>query len=889
MYDFIETILSESISDPAVSFVFPSEAAAATWSRRALEISGARALSVDRFMGWDTFKERLFSRHRDALPAERRARLLWAASALDANARDPFLTALIREEHRRESLAYVPYIAGILPNLRRIAEGAGRLPGDDKVRDFSALHARYRSFLSDSGLFEPSYETLPATKAGGLHILFCPELARDFGDYRAVLAASDAVRIVDLPSETALPALLRFPNLHEELAWIFRTVARDLDSGLRPEQLAVTVPDLEDTAPWVEKAAALAGVPAEIRSGFPLARHPVGRFLAALGACSERSFDLESVTALLLDRFLPWKEPASARDLVRFGIKRHAYAPFRSGGRTFDPWLESFRVCGVPEAGLDSYYRRLKAGVERVTGAADFRALAAAFVGFRKEFLDESRLTEEDQRSFQRAMDELKGFARKETELGLPAPAGSAFSLFRNALSEIRYVHQSAGPAVPVYDYRVSALLAVRKHFVAGCSQEGLRVSFGDAPGLREDQKEALGLPDRDVSAAYLGAYAASGCTVFSYAEEGFRGWNLPYPAFSRGAAAKPPEDYESLRSTDPWTGEAAAWCGGAFPEEVRAEQRAAVRFAARSLRPPESDYERDLAAPEAIRIILSRFSETDGRLRLSATQVEELRSCPFAWLLSRGLALREELSGIGFFDALLAGEMAHEVLRALYKRISDSGPFGSEEPSVYESWIEPAIARTLPDFERRYGPFLRPMFDAYVPKLTDRIRRLLAEEAVSFRGWEIEKLEDEMQKDYPDLQAVLTGRLDRLVRLEEDYAIIDYKKRRLPRLDEVYADDDDNLQAPQMAAYVLLCEHQGKPIRRARYWSLEDARALDVLGPGALDRGDYGESLAVFDRYLGETADTLRRGDFRPPRPEERNCGTCGWQAACRVRYATG
>ena len=889
MYEFIETILSESISDPDVSFVFPSEAAAASWSRRALEISGVRALSVDRFMGWDTFKERLFSRRRNARPAERRARLLWAASALDANAREPFLAALIREEHRRESLAYVPYIAGILPNLRRIAEGAGRLPGDGKVRDLKALHARYRSFLSDSGLFEPSYETLSAPEARGLHILFCPELARDFGDYRAVLAASDDVRIVDLPAATSAPRPAPLPQPSRGAGLDFPNGRSG--PGLRPPPRTA---GRHGPGPGRHRPLGRKGCgPGRGPRGDTKRPSPGPASGGKVPGCPGSLLGAElrpGIRDSLAFRPLPPLEGAEpARDLVRFGLKRHAYAPFRSGGRTFDPWLESFRVCGVPEAGLDSYYRRLKAGVEKVTGAADFRALAAAFVGFRKEFLNESRLTEEDQRSFQRAMDELKGFARKETELGLPAPAGSAFSLFRNALSEIRYVHQSAGPAVPVYDYRVSALLAVRKHFVAGCSQEGLRVSFGDAPGLREDQKEALGLPDRDVSAAYLSAYAASGCTVFSYAVEGFRGWNLPYPAFSRGAAARPPEDYETLRSTDPWTREVAAWSGGAFPEEVRAEQRTAVRFAARSLRPPESDYERDLAAPEAIRLILSRFSETDGRLRLSATQVEELRSCPFAWLLSRGLALKEELSGIAFFDALLAGEMAHEVLRALYQRISDSGPFGSEELAVYESWIEPAIARTLPAFERKYGPFLRPMFDAYVPKLTDRIRRLLAEEAGSFRGWEIEKLEDEMQKDYPDLQAVLTGRLDRLVRLEEDYAIIDYKKRRLPKRDEVYADDDENLQAPQMAAYVLLCEHQGKPIRRARYWSLEDARALDVLGPGAMDRGDYGESLAVFDRYLGETADTLRRGDFRPPRPEERNCGTCGWQAACRVRYATG
>lgn len=886
MPDFLESAVAESLPDPSVSFVFPSEVAADSWARRALSLAPEPALFTDRFLGWDTFKARLLSRRAPGRAANDTTRLLWAASALDANARSPFLETLLRPEYRSEFSGYVPFVAAVLPTLRRIADRAGARPDSGKIRDLLALYTRYRSFLSERGLYEPSWEPPPSPEPGSRWILFCPELARDWEEYRPTLAASDGVRILGLPESSDCPPLAEFPNLHEELRWIFLSVAKDLDSGMRPEEIAVTVPDLDETAPWVEKAADLAGVPAEIRSGLPLARHPVGRFLSSVGSCAERDFDLESVSALLLDRFLPWKEPDRARSLVRFGIRRHAYAPYAVDGRTRDPWLESFRVCGVPEPGLDSFYRRLKAGVRQVARAADFRSLAQAFVAFRREFLDETRLSEEDARSFQRAMDELSALGRTEADLDLGAPEDTAFPLFRTVLEDRRYVPQSSAPAVPVYSYRVSALLAVRRHYVAGASQEGIRVRFVSAPGLGDEEKAALGLPDLDASQAYARAYASVGQPVFSFPKEGFRGWNLPYPWFSREGRVGPAPDYASLRESDPWVRETRAYDGDGFPPALLPAQSRAFRSALRSLGGPEVRQERASAA--AAERILDRVRRADGRLRLSATQVSELLSCPFAWLLARGLGLKQEVSGVGFFDALLAGEMIHEALRLLYRRIAESGPYDDRRLDEYRAWVRPSVEGILPRFEAEHGPFLRPMFEAYIPKLADRIERLLEEEAETFRGWEVESLEGELEKDYADLEAVLVGRLDRLARRDGQTAIIDYKKRSIPKKEDVVPDPEGNLADLQMAAYVLLCEAAGRTVSRARYWSVEDVKPLDVLGPGVATREDYQPALDAFERGLKETAEKLRAGDYLSFPPENRSCGNCPWTSICRTGYAT-
>ncbi|HTX73019.1 MAG TPA: PD-(D/E)XK nuclease family protein [Rectinemataceae bacterium] len=894
MIDWIRELLAGAVADGATRFVFPSQAAADSWSRRAPALFGLAAVETARFMGWDRFKEERLSRRSDLRPADRVARMMWAATVVARQARSPFLRKILGPFPPSE--AFTAFLARIPPSLALV----GKVPEgleDELLRDLGRLRADYAEFLATKALFEPGWESLPEPEEGERFFIIAPELMEDYDRYSSALEGRRDIMLCRLPAPE-LPTMLRFPSLFEELRWTFLQIARLLDEGCRPEDVAVTLPSLDAAAPYVRAAAERAGVPIALREGELLSSTPFGRALSGIDACVRRGFAFDAMRDLLLDRFLAWKgsRAEAARDLIQFGIEYHAYAPYTDSGRKVDVWEESFETSGGGRfSDLRAFYRDLKRALRGIATAGSFRDLLREIAAFRSAFLDESGWDEAEVMRVQRAMVELGSLVRSEEELGLAGGLPEPFALFLRLLGETRYVPRGGEVAVPVYPYRVSALLCVRHHFVLGCSQDGTSVRYAALPYLREDQKERLGLADRDASGDFSAAYALdSGCRP-SYAEQGIGGWSAPAPRFP----SAPPSagEHERLILNDPLAAEARAWSTAAgLPAALLPMQKEAALRAAPSLAAKGSDYGSSgtLASSRARVAVLAPRLTAAGLLRLSATQLEEYLACPFGWLLARGLGLEEEPSGVGFFDARLAGEMAHAAIRALFQEIAASGPFVSAQRARYEALIPAVLNEALRRFEAEKGPFLVPMFSAYRPLLADRLRRLLAAESW-MEGWEAGEFEASFERDYPELGALLQGRADRVAQRGDEIAIIDYKKRKLPRKADLVIDPDPEggggLAALQIAAYVTLAEAGGGRVERAAYWSIEDAKRLVVVGEDGLrSREDYAAELLAFERSLAVVAKGLAAGDFRLGSGEACAAGgdTCGWAAICRCRYAT-
>lgn len=925
---WLEALLAPRIKDRGQSFVFPSQSVADAWALEAPLRFGLKTVECGRFLGWDRFRDEALAAKGRGKQADDFVHMVWAAGIVARQRERPFLRRIAGPG--KPSEAFVPFFAKLPPSLEKAGRAIGRTEptidragpaGDETLSDLLLLRDDYAAFMERHGLFEPAWESISMLPGEGGWLIIAPELMEDFAGFRPGLE-----RLAPRVSLCPLPAakeglkdtiLYKFANSYEEIRWAFLEIGRLLDEGVPPGEIAVTAADLEAARPYIARAAALAGVPAAVKGGSPLAASPFGRLLKEIGEASASGFDFEPLRTLLLDRFANWKQAGAARGLLDFGIERHAYASYSSKGTMVDIWEASF-ASAPGSQGIRDFYRELTKALRCIASASSFSNLRIAIVAFRKRFLDESGWSETEEREIERAMVELDGLAKAEREYADEGGLLSPFGLFLKALETTTYVPQGAssgGASVPVYPYRVSALHPARHHFVLGASQEGISVAYSGLPFLREDQKARLGSPDSDASPDFAAAYAASARgTVFSYAEESFSGWSVPHPWFARRAEAsgngngngspRLPGNFAALRSSCPLASEAAAWrgeCG--LPERLLGAQIAAFDSALPSLRAPASRFAKARASAVSLGALLPRITRQDGLLRASATMLKEYSGCPFAWLLARGLRLEEEASGIGFFDALLAGDMAHAALRVLLADMGRLGPIEARHREAYSACVKDSLASVLPGFEAKEGPFLVPMFEAYAPLLGDRLERLV-DALVEDPGWEAGKLEEAFERAYPGLGAVLEGRIDRLARLAESgsHEIIDYKKRTLPRKESLKstaraaAEQGGEAQAGelgdyQMPAYVALCEAAGLKVEAAAYWSIEDAKWLKVMGPEAEvagTRAEYAPEMAAFEAALGRVLAAMRQGDFRPSGGDTGACEGCGWKAVCRTRYAT-
>ncbi len=1034
--------------------MFPSQIAADAWAVEALrmgetseapEIAGregatseaegpGRAVDPDRLIGWDRFKELFLSERKAEKPANRVTRTLWAALVVSRQSEKPFLRSILGTG--RPSPSFVGFLAKLPPSLASLAEAAAaarqageaaaaaeeaaarqaEAASDPLIGDLLELHRNCSDFMATRGLFEPSWEKPVARALDRPHILIAPELVEDWDEWRESLATVEGFGTFTLgdlgaaKEAAAEKGLLAYPGAWEEYRDVFLRVAALIDAGTAPEDIGVTVADLDSARPWIEEAAANAAVPLAIRRGTPLASSPFGRLLSAIEAATGNGFGLPHMKALLLDRFATWRDAASAAGLVRFGIEHHAFASWTRDGREVDVWEESFRVTG--KTGLQSWYRLLKTALRNIAEARDFAALRAAVTSFRRQFLDEGTWSAEEARLVQRCMEELEALARAEADYAKGERLPSPFALWLATLRSESYVPQRHGSFVQAYPWRVSALLPFRYHFLLGCGFEEVSVRYGSEAFLREDQKELLGRNGRDATRDFLRAYLLSGEIVLPcHAAEGIGGWSAPHPFFAPredgevagGVAGAATGAGAAATGASPLAGSGAAGAPEAAPDPIAGEVAAWSRSRDDKATARKGGLEGEATAllesrglPSKLLIMqknaFARFSaivakgdgeagsgdgngsggndgsggasgdgsgdggassgggrgaferldgrslaklapryDRDGLVALSHSLLAEYRACPCRWLAGRALRVRKEILDPGFFDALLAGEMAHKAIEWLFEGMRPFGPIDGAHLSEYRRLAENAAAAVLPPFSREKGPFLEPMFEAWSPLLTNRLLRLV-DALVEDPGWDVGELETEQLHAFPEAGFVLDGRIDRLARRGEELSIVDYKKGHLPKGDTLVvsegsdeadekgsgeadrkdsgdrdggsldeggeADDADGeiaskageLANTQVAAYVTLLEAAGMRVTRASFWSIEKARALVVIGEGGLRApGGYEAELSSFRALATQAAQGIRAGRFGWAPPSSPSCVNCDFKPVCRSHYSAG
>jgi RecB family exonuclease len=934
----IQEYILEALSARNCYFVFPSAVPARFWLEKAA-LESMKPLAEERFLAWDEFKTQTLALHfTDREAAGKAARTVFAGSLLRENAGaagegNAYLRDFINLRYANFWESFVSPLAALLPGLDglniRVNDSPRKqeLLEDPWFADLLWIRHRYEAFLETYNLYEPSWNRTDFTFADKSWILFFPELADDWEEYREELTAASetkgefSLRIITLkdiappeipPGEKAQAAArilggvlvrdgnyIRFESAAEEQRWLALSIRRLMEEGgLEPEDISISYPGADDSERLILDLARR-DIPALLRGGKSLTGYGGGRIFSSLTNCVSNRWSYQSVKNLLLDQAYPWKDRESINALLDFGLRYRCMAS--TGEEKFDVWENTFfRLKGfrgnfsISIDDIEAFYTRLKKDIRNLVNAASFEKLREQWRIFENRYFDRDSINKDTDNILARAMtalDELILAAGRFHNMENLEEKGLVYSIFTSYLGDMKYVFQGMKQSVPIYDYRVGAGIAPLVHFVINMGQNSASVTGTEAGGdsIREDRRRLLSLKERDFSAAFARAYAFSGVfTVFSASEKTWAGPTVPLNALEGELSLKalensnfPPEPSNTLFRVEAEEGLKILGSGGT---DLRSVPLAEAQLRER--------LREKLAGPKR------NTGKNEGSLELSPTDLNEYLACPFRWLLERGLGISEKQTGIETIDQRDLGMLYHRILEAFFIKIeNDSKIFDKKKLETYRKWLNEEVDAALNNARRREGAFQESVYDMLRDRINAALEDYLEADAEILDGAEVLRPEYQLRREYTDSGLAMTGKADLVLkRTEKDYILTDFKTGYIPNKNDLLADKETPPANVQIPAYINMLEHGIKgEVNTARFYSLDNREYCGLIDNNLppnpthtlpMNRKDYQCEIDWVDRILADLVSAMNKGDYRIHGMEDRDCGGCGVSALCRSVY---
>ncbi|MDR2419048.1 MAG: PD-(D/E)XK nuclease family protein [Treponema sp.] len=982
--------IAGALEDRRVRFVFPFAIPAEFWAREAALATG-RPLDPGRFMAWDRFKEHALSiRQTGRREINRAVRTLFASSLLRENHREfqkgkALLRDYINPDYADSSYSsFIGSIARLLPALDAVLRRPeiADIREDAYFNDLKLIHERYAWFLAEHNLYEPSWNRAAFNAFDEKWLLFYPELAEDWDEYEEELLClakdgGDTVRIIPLGAiaaplyenargETIHAIIGSYARKHmvftlssDEYRCLALLTRRLLDEArLGYEDIVISFAGGGNPERLIQEFR-LYDIPVDLRQGKSLVEYPAGRIFTALSACPAQKWSFRSLKNLLLDKAFPWKDKEWIDLLIDFGLQYRCLSGFHEGYHDIDVWEKTFEqhikrdFLERPVFKLSSFYEQLKKDINAVVNASSFEDLRTAWHIFSRNHFDKAALASDTDKLFARAMRALDALIEIEKQFpGLSAGSaetggdetgagGRAFPIFLSYIQEEPYVYQSDTRGVALYDYRVAAGIGPAVCFIINMSQEDATVVYAaGASFLREDRKRLLKIPDRDVSADFIRAYAISGgFPVFTVSLQTFSGSVIPHRRlYDLEGRLVYPKDV--LLPESPYDIEAklglseGAGVGGADILPLVSEvQKHGWQARQVMLCPPLGVDLRytpmnDVALREALRerlgkqILFSRIkrhipiddentSEAVHDLRLSPTDLNEYQVCPFKWLMERGLLIEPKQTEIETIDQKNVGTLYHHIIEAIFRRIQENGDGYFHSALLvdeYQTYIVEETRKAIAKAQMNEGAFQESVYDMLRPRIMAAMRDYLVQADID--GAKVLGAEIPLRREYPCSETALSGKTDLVLQDSAgNLLVLDFKTASLPLTSALVAMDDAEPAIPQdvqMAAYINMIEHgnhnantsdtnAASPplVTRARFYSIDNRKFLNVVGQNGgkgkyhLPRTpeEYRREVNGVDALFARVADTVKQGAYEVTK-DRGNCVVCTVSSVCRRAF---
>ena len=898
----VEKTLLENAHKPSSLFVFPTDIAVSAWMDRLLVLKKEGTVAAERFVGWDTFKQdAIRGKVQDKKSVPGSVRKMFAGKLLSENAErragggEPIFSSLIRSRWAGQSGPFAGWIAGILPQLAgwlksaagiAIGDVGRHVPGEfpqGEDRDLFNLARLYKEFLDRHDRFEPAWERPPFDDSGKECFIFFSESLLDFKEYEEILASSRKVTVVKTGAEENWRERYEtffYSNSQGEIAEAaLYVLALHYGENVPWDSISVSIPDGESYGPYLFREFENRNIPYIRKEGKPLASYPAGQFFKALAACASSDFSFASLTALLSNHFLPWKDLAVINALIRFGMENNCISSWteeRDGKPVrVNVWEDAFaQPYGNCGSGTKEFFRKLKQRINTICNAASFSEIVKNYFDFRNHFFDMDNCLPETDLIISRCVSKLTELVETEDDFADVMPE-NPYGFFVEQLEDTKYLAQQSTSGVAVLPYQTAAPVPFRRHIVLGASQENLKKVFSPLAFLAGSRRKALGITDNDASPEFimLHCFNSENRAAFFCSEKTFSGYAIPHSLLD--AAAKPErrfggtEEHRGKFRPDRYLAETDFFREIHFGElpggEAGIRLHAAQKIGFDAWRSggggmfggeaPDSGGCRAYAAEHPLSALIQKQFFKEGKLGISASSLFPYFRCPIRWMFERVLGLRALRVETGIMAWNTGGLVYHAVLDLFFKELMESGETirmsekpgndkkpVAELPEEYLKLLQQKIDVVfdgfpyLPGSERTVMSMLTSrLLLAQKQLFFGRLRKCLAEFAVLFSGFRIAATEAERSMDYGsrNLKGIIDCVLEDANRDSETaggLAIVDFKTRKTKKLADCFT--DDGLVDFQIPAYQRLAESCfEKEVHHTLFFGIEEAKAEPWFG----------------------------------------------------------
>jgi hypothetical protein len=968
----VEAAILENVDKPDSLFIFPTYVAASRWADHLLRLryhsGNGGTVAMEKFIAWDTFKQnsiRSKIQNRKSIPVVLRkmfiAALIWENAALCARGKEPVFTSLIQPVWAQQADSYERWLAGILPQLgiwfrqtagfsiARIGElkQGEDFTGDD--RDMFNLALRYTLFLEKHCLFEPAWETPPFEDAGMECFIFFPESLSDFSEYRELLAASPHVKTIQADiSEAKDGDVFFYTNARSEITEAaLYVIALHENQNVPWDAISVSIPDAGNYGPYVFREFDNRNIPYIRQSGKPLVSYSGGQFFAAIAGCSSENFSFASLTTLLLNRHLPWKEEEKIRALIQFGIDNNCICSWteEEGGKEkkINVWEDAFENHANDSAYLYSFFKKLTRTINAMRFADSFTSIRKHYFAFRASFFDMEKCLNETDLVLSRCIAELDYLVEIENsypDMSIP----DAYKFFADYLEEISYLPQQTNSGVAILPYRTAAPAPFDCHIVLGANQDPLSAVFSSLAFLPRRKREKLGISDNDASQAFitLHRFTSRLPAAFFCSEQTFTNYAIPHSALKTELKPRPrycnAPEFGVKFAADLYRDENDLYTSLFFPARRHTELQVPKKIHSNQKRGFGKWLLRRKRANTAsnsetshpfVEHIRNRFlykgndKELEDKYSVSSSSLSMYFKCPLQFIFSRVL----KLNNVEIETSLMANETAglvyHKIINLFLQELKEKEETIATPFLKGASYILPKsygdILTEKTDIVFNSFPCLpgdegeKPAMSMLTARLLraekelffSRLENFLAKFISFFAGFSVAASEGGYtlgKKNY-----YLNGYIDCILEDKRkdsespgSLVIVDFKTKNMPSLSDCIG--LEGLVDFQLPMYIRLAEKEyGKKVGTALFFSILDTKALVVFGviqdtisgeiiPGK-DRimhgsGEYERIMSEFDKKAEQFAAEISNGAFAFFPSHWELCQECGYNRVCRTLY---